>query len=426
MAPPSRSGRTTPSEPAASRRSRPLYLLPLILGGVLLFFLLYRSGSTPSAARDDAPGSSSSAASAAAHSAGGATAGAAAGSGGGAVPPTEGNPGAAQGEEAPPTDPELARLRLERAEFTLKTYLEANRYPPQSRPIQEHPDQIRPSRFDTKVGLRRGGEGRLRMGQDRIFLSGDEGTRLYVSGEDSTGNSLPLKLISAIAAEAPFSPGAGVLSPVALNFTDSGNFGDETAGDSTYTTLFQPGKQGFDRHLGNIRVTITAQVGDDQGSAFFDVYYTPQPPARFTGTVREALENGSLSLYLGLDVKKPGRYVIAGRADDAAGKPFAYLSFNDVVSAGTQEVKMVIFGKLVRDLHAPSPFHVRDVEGFLLKEDADPDREIVPAQLGPLYATRTYAENLFSDAEWDSEEKRRHVEQFEKDVEQHKGATGGK
>lgn len=425
MAPPSHSGRTTRPEPEVPRRSRPLYLLPLLLGGVLLLFLLYRSsGSTPSTAGTDAPGRSSSTSASAASA--GANAGATTAGTGGAVPPGEGAAGAAQGEENPSEDPDLARLRLERAEFTLKTYLEANRYPPQSRPIQEHPDQIRPSRFDTKVGLRRGGEGRLRMGQDRIFLTGEESTRLYVSGEDSTGTPLPLKLISAIAAEAPFSPGAGVLSPVALNFNDSGNLGDEAAGDGNYTTIFQPGKQGFDRHLGNIRITITAQVGDDQGSAFFDVYYTPQAPARFTGTVREALENGSLSLYLGLDVKRAGRYVVAGRADDSAGKPFAYLSFNDLVPAGPQEIKMVIFGKLVRDTHAPSPFHVRDVEGFLLKEDADPDREIVPAQLGPVYATQTYAENLFSDAEWDSEEKRRHVEQFQKDVDQYKGGQGRK
>jgi hypothetical protein len=399
--------------------------LPLVLGGILLLFLLYRGGSAPNAAGSGETGGSSSATS----TGGGATAataGTAQGGGQGAGPPKEGSAGAAQGQVDPGEDPQLARLRLERAEATLKTYLEANRYPPQSRPIQEHPDQIRPTRFDTKVGLRRGGEARLRMGQDRIFLSGEESTRLYVSGEDSTGNPLPLKLISAIAAEAPFSPGAGVLSPVNLNFTDSGNFGDEAAGDGTYTTIFQPGKQGFDRHLGNIRVTITAQVGDDQGSAFFDVYYTPQAPARFTGTIREALENGSLHIYMGLDVKKPGRYVIVGRADDAAGKPFAYLSFNDLVSVGPQEIKMVIFGKLVRDQHAPSPFHVRDVEGFLLKEDADPDREIIPSQLGPVYATRVYAENLFSDAEWDSDEKRRHVEQFEKDLEQYKAATGQK
>ena len=38
---------------------------------------------------------------------------------------------------------------------------------------------------------------------------------------------------------------------------------------------------------------------------------------------REAVEDGSLNLYLPVRVLRPGRYVASGRIDDAQGRPFA-------------------------------------------------------------------------------------------------------
>ncbi len=52
-------------------------------------------------------------------------------------------------------------------------------------------------------------------------------------------------------------------------------------------------------------------------------------PALFTGKVRDVIEDGSLSLYVGMQVAKPGRYVISARVDGADGKSFAYLRFID-------------------------------------------------------------------------------------------------
>jgi hypothetical protein len=59
---------------------------------------------------------------------------------------------------------------------------------------------------------------------------------------------------------------------------------------------------------------------------------------------------------------------------------------------------------------------LRDVEGFLLKEDTYPDREIVQALVGPVYTTKPHDESEFSDAEWQSDDKKRHVDEFTKDV----------
>jgi hypothetical protein len=135
--------------------------------------------------------------------------------------------------------------------------------------------------------------------------------------------------------------------------------------------------------------------------------------------VREVLdEKGSLQLYLGMEVRKAGRYVVAGRVDDESGVPFAYVSFNEELKEGTQEVKLTIAGNLVHDEAPTFPLKLRDVEGFLLKEAGDPDRELMAALRGYVHTTREYPQEAFSTAEWQSEERERYVKEYTRDVEE--------
>jgi hypothetical protein len=319
-------------------------------------------------------------------------------------------------------EPDLAALRLERAQRTLDTYVQATKYPPTSRPLSEHPDLIEPlNKVDHRQFLVPGGQSRLRLRYDRSFLVGDDAVVIRLSGEDSVGNPLPCEIISASATEAPFSPDAGRHSAVTLSFTGDGQGG----GAGTFTTRFQPTRQGFAQHLGGIRIAVRARVGDEEGATGFDVYYTPTPPAVFTRAVREMLEHGSLSLYLGINVHKAGHYIITARADDTAGNGFAYLSFNDEVQEGAREIPLVLFGKLIRDRHAGAPFRLRDVEGFLLKEDTDPDRELVQPLLGTVHTTRAYPESAFSDEEWQSEQRTRTIDEFTRNLEDLKKQAAG-
>jgi hypothetical protein len=321
-------------------------------------------------------------------------------------------------------EPDLAALPLERAQRTLDSYVQATKYPPTSRPLSEHPDQIEPlNKVDHRQFLVPGGQSRLRLRYDRSFLVGDDAVVIRLSGEDSVGNPLPCEIISASATEAPFSPDAGRHSAVTLSFASDGHGGGAVAG--TFTTRFQPARQGFARHLGGIRIAVRARVGDEEGATGFDVYYTPTPPAVFTRAVREVLENGSLSLYLGINVHKAGHYIITARVDDSTGNGFAYLSFNDEVQEGTREIPLVLFGKLIRDRHAHAPFQLRDVEGFLLKEDTDPDRELVQPLLGTVHTTQAYPESAFSDMEWQSEQRTRTIDEFTRNLEDLKKQAAG-
>jgi hypothetical protein len=45
---------------------------------------------------------------------------------------------------------------------------------------------------------------------------------------------------------------------------------------------------------------------------------------------------------------------------------------------GSSEVGLTVFGKLMRDLAPALPLTLRDVDGYLLKENTDPDRALMP------------------------------------------------
>ncbi len=322
------------------------------------------------------------------------------------------NPGS--GDEGAGANPRaIAERRLERARHTLDGYLLGTRYPPGARPLSEKPDLQKPhtvakrtqplAREDRKVT-----KARVTLEQDRLYLVGDEVARLAVSCATSEGPR-QCEVLRAEARVPETMPQAATMPPARVVFADEGT-------GNTAATLFAPAKEGFGGYHGPIVVTLDLRIDGEEGSAQFNLVYTPAAPARFTGEVREVLENGSLCLYVGVAVDKPGRYIVVGRVDDADGDGFGYLEHNDPLGAGAQEVKMCIFGKLVLDESARSPFVLRDVEGYLLKEDTYPDRELMPAREGPFYTTKAYGESVFSDAEWQSEEKDRHVKEFTKDV----------
>jgi len=158
---------------------------------------------------------------------------------------------------APLTDSErLARKahwqsRLERAREALEGYLQAARYPHESRPASEHPDQMRP--FDPVAEdqpLRvPGGSAmqgvRLKTTQERTFLSGNEHARITLSLVDANDRPLALRVQRAVLKEVP-QPGATTRSAeFAILVNDSGQAGDTQALDGVFTAWVQPQAQGF-------------------------------------------------------------------------------------------------------------------------------------------------------------------------------------
>jgi hypothetical protein len=324
-----------------------------------------------------------------------------------------------------------ARLRLARAEQTLQGYRAATQYPFGSRPAAEHSDQMNPHApitTDQPLRMPRGAPAsgmRVQTTQERVFISGNDSSRFTVTVVDDAGTPLPVQIVRSIAHEpdatspSPMSNGRAPPPPspiVPVPFTDDGTGGDARAGDGTWSATLSPAALGFGAFPGSIRTELTLQVGDAQGFVAFDVVYAPNQPASWTGRTREALEGGSLNLYLGANVQQAGRYVVTGRVDDANGKPFALVTFNDELAAGAREVRLTVFGRLVRDQKPAFPLTLRDVDGFLLKQDTFPDRDLMPRLDGVVLTTKRYLPTMFSAAEWQGDEKNRYLAEYQRDV----------
>jgi len=78
-------------------------------------------------------------------------------------------------------------------------------------------------------------------------------------------------------------------------------------------------------------------------------------------------------------------------------------------------VKLTMFGKLLKDGAPALPLVLRDVDGYLLRENVDPDRLLVPRLEGRVHASRTRSLDGVSDAEWQSEERSRYLAEYAKD-----------
>jgi hypothetical protein len=334
-----------------------------------------------------------------------------------------GAPFSAAGLQARQAQRELWQQRVARAQATLDAYRQSTRYPHESQPISEHPDQVYPNQpiVEEQALRMTGGKAgadapRLRTTQERVFVQGNETVRFSVSLQDSAGRTLPLRIVRASAHEVP-PPGTASLYPdVAMDFNDEGQSGDAAAGDGVFGVALQPAAQGFAGLLGQIRVEVFLQHGQQQGFTYFDIVYTAEPPAVWQAGVREALHDGSLSFDLKAVVRESGRYVVTGRLDDADGKPFALLSFNEEVAAGVQEIRLTLFGKLVRDAKPAFPLTLRDVDAFLLRPDTFPDRKLMPRLAGPVHVSKDYPLASFADTEWTSEERSRYLAELSRDL----------
>ena len=318
--------------------------------------------------------------------------------------------------EAADTATRLARVaelkvQLAEADRTYCNYVQGSRYPLSSRPIKEQSDQAYPNRpvaESRPMRLEGGGANesiQIHTTQTRVYLASGESVNFSLQASDAQGRAQSIVVTRAVAQALTFN-GARAGPQATVVFS---------TGEVPQATL-APAQTGLAAFHGTIRTEVRFTAGGRNGVVFFDVVYSPELPAVWTGQVREALEDGSLHFYLKAEVRVPGRYVVTGRIDDAKGRPFALATFNDIVPAGTQEVRLSAFGKLLHDGQPALPLVLRDVDGYLLKENTDPDRALMPRLEGTVATGKRTSLSGVSDAEYDGEERRRHLAEFGKDL----------
>ena len=315
----------------------------------------------------------------------------------------------------------LASQQLDRAEHVYRSYLEATRFPPDSRPLEEHPDQARPfapvqdeARLRDSAGRPVAGV-RIRSTQDRVFVTGTEAVRFTIEAVDDEGRSVALVVRRSFAQSVPDSKTLTTLVHADVPFADDGAGVDDVAGDGRHAALLTPATQGFAERAGTIRVIAEVIANGRQGGVAFDLVYLPEMAGSWSG-VREALENGALNFYLQGQVRVAGRYVASARVQDANGVPLALLQFNDVAGPGQVEFRLPLAGLLVHEKSPAFPLRLVDVEAFLLKPDTFPDRSMMPRMAGVAHVSQRYSMESFSTQEWQSEQRDRYLAEYQRDV----------
>jgi hypothetical protein len=317
--------------------------------------------------------------------------------------------------------------QFELVDHTLCSYKEATKYPPTSRPISEHPDQVYPNKPVLEQHAMRKKDGgvddafQIQTSQSRIYVASGEIVVFTIKATDKEGNVVPLN-INRVVANGITLKGSRDGPQQVLSIQDGGIEGDVLAGDGIYSGVLAPAQSSFANFSGTIRTEVQYFIDGEAGIVLFDIIYTAESPATWTGQIRETLEGGSLNYFLKANVLIPGRYIVTARVDDAKGKPVALVTFNDLLGQGVNEIHLTVAGNLLRDKEPALPLALRDVYGYLLKEDVEPDRALMPRLEGNTYVSKNYPLNSFSDAEWQSEERSRYLTEYGKDVELAKAA----
>ena len=334
--------------------------------------------------------------------------------------------GQGQGQGLPLPSGRAAQLAQLKENFELvdKTYCHyagTTNYPNASRSIEEHPDQVYPNAPVTESHPMRTGNGRadasiqMQTSQSRVYMASGEAVAFSVRAVDTDGKPVPMVISRALAQGMTYA-GVRASAQVALPFADDGQGVDAVSGDGAYAGVLAPAQTGLANFNGTIRTEVQYTAGGKKGFVLFDVIYTPELPATWAGKATEVIEDGSLVYKIKANVRIAGRYIVTGRVDDARGKPFAMATFNDLLPSGPAEVRLLVFGKLMRDEQAALPLTLRDVEGYLLKEDTNPDRALMPRLEGKVLVGKPHALTAFSQDEWQSEERSRHLTEFANDV----------
>ncbi|MCA9614777.1 MAG: hypothetical protein KC586_18600 [Myxococcales bacterium] len=120
-------------------------------------------------------------------------------------------------------------------------------------------------------------------------------------------------------------------------------------------------------------------------------------PARFTGTFRDVVENGSLAIYVGVEVTDPGFYNVDANLWGGEEDPVAWTKWRGDLQAGAHEVRLEFFGKAIVDSGASGPYRLEQLRGFRYAEEISPAVQPMNAYAGAYTCTSTSG---FSDAEW--------------------------
>ncbi len=300
---------------------------------------------------------------------------------------------------------------------TRNALLEKTRYPMSSRPLALKTDLLQPHHVEPTMRGLNGDPG----GNHRVQITQNQDRLLLIPGQSATVS------ITAMAENKPVAVTfqRSVLVPMiedanqsavagaplgSVSFHDDGVAPDAIGSDGVWTGTVSTSSAA---PPGGLELLVDASAEGESGTLVFNFTQVQAAPASFTQTARDALEAGSIAIYVGVSVQQAGRYEIVGRLYDSNGAPIAYMRFIDQLTPDSKEVRLLAYGAVILDEGGVPPFTLKDVEGSMLMVGGFPDREPMADWPGP-YTTASYPLSSLTNADNDDADKQRKIGALDK------------
>jgi hypothetical protein len=189
-----------------------------------------------------------------------------------------------------------------------------------------------------------------------------------------------------------------------------------------------------------LQVTLTLEGSADEFVVRQGFYSSPIVAGKFTGNFHERLQNGSLLVDAGVSVQKRMMCSVSANlysADKEA--PTHHATRRLIVDPSMKTITFTFFGKIFRDYGYEGAFRLQDLKAQCdnlafppewLTDARAHQAELTEFQAHPpatrepiyiyfkyndfTYTTRAYANNAFSDAQWQSPERTQYIEYLKK------------
>ncbi|MEO8797869.1 MAG: hypothetical protein ABI551_08295 [Polyangiaceae bacterium] len=300
---------------------------------------------------------------------------------------------------------------------TKNALLEKTRYPMSSRPLALKTDLLQPHHVEPTMRGLNGNPG----GNHRVQITQNQDRLLLIPGQSATVSITAMAENKPVAVtfqrsdlvpmveDANRSAVAG--APIgSVAFHDDGVAPDAIGSDGVWTGTVSTSSAA---PSGGLELLVDASAEGESGTLVFNFTQVQAAPASFTQTARDALEAGSIAIYVGVSVQQAGRYEIVGRLYDSNGAPIAYMRFIDQLTPDSKEVRLLAYGAVILDEGGVPPFTLKDVEGSMLVVGGFPDREPMADWPGP-YTTASYPLSSLTNADNDDADKKRKIGALDK------------
>jgi hypothetical protein len=165
-------------------------------------------------------------------------------------------------------------------------------------------------------------------------------------------------------------------------------------GDGTMVATLELPLEVARRNRGEWGVQVDAFIHGERRSPT-NLFFLMATDAKVSGPYRVAIEDGNLVAYVGIEATAPSRQHLKGELWGPKGEPISYAWVrNDATPVGASTLKLVFYGKVLRDSGVDGPYELRNL--LLTTFEDNNDRLETPA-VDPAVRTPPWAHTQFTD-----------------------------